>query len=249
MPASLLQVPRFNPDSGGTTAPLFPPLGDGWRRLSLLAADFTNNPNALIVGGMVAGVTETSATSQVSVVTVAVDRSRATAAAVWGFNIRTNTGDLVTTARPLFAEFLIEIVSEGAANQGLCVTAGLTNSTTFAGQHTENGMHDDATGRRLRAGSQASVVDQTAAVGLVFAHDDNVFTQGAESHCVGHALDASGVRIAANGKVGQNTILGMTGTLSAYVAIGRSIGDGNTYTFGVRAYMRSPILQPASFVP
>lgn len=228
-----------------------------WRRLLMrnAVATYVGGGADIVVGGVNVpggadnGIIETSATSQVTLATVAVDRSRPNNCTDWIFDIRDQTNRIVDSDRPLMAEFLVQIVSEGAAGKGLCVEAGLTNSLTMAGQHTEGGVHSDATGRHLRAGSQANVVDQVATVGLVYSHDQFSFTRGAESHSVGHALDASGIRIVPNGKIGQNTVLGMTGRLYAYFSMGRSVGDGVSYSFGVRVYIREPIMQMARFLP
>lgn len=226
-----------------------------WRRLLMRDAVSARDTNGVVVGGINVpggadnGITETAATSQITCAVVGADWSRPANAAEWFFDIRNQTNRLVTTAQPLAPEFLIEVVSIGTANAGICVVSGFTNSLTFAAQHLEAGVHDDATGRRLRAGSSSGVVDQTAAAGLVYTQATYAFGNGAISHTVVHAMQASGALTAANRKVANTSNVDAAGQLYAFFSIGRSIVGGANVVVGVRAYIREPIMQMNSYLP
>lgn len=231
----------------------------GWRRLYMRNALSTRDPNSLVSGGINTvgaspadnGIAEDADSSRITLLTVGSDLSRASAAAAWLFRVRDDYDAVVDTTAPVDLRVIVEVVSIGDAAKGVCVVAGFTNSQTFASQHLEGGVHDDATGRRLRAGGSGGVVDQTAAGSTLYYADHNmVCGNGFASHSVMHGRQSSGADVASNRKVGNSNVADMAGELFAYFTIGRSnvVGAVNS-AVAVRIWLQQPIIHHQSYIP
>lgn len=230
-----------------------------WTRLLLaagsgvdgLVASSSRDPHALLVGGpSPGGVTETSGGSAVVVADCgAADYSRAVDGASWFWPVTNHLGQPLSDVGEWIPELRIQFVAT-TQGKGLLVLAGVTNDTSLAGVHSEQGLYlkvGDAFGRG-RVGSSTGISDGLAlAQAVVYEYIHEVRGGARYLHSHVECRDATKAQIIPNGKLAINGNLARTGVLCYYLSICRlGNSDGLAWPLSVIVSAKTPILQVAS---